>query len=110
MNADFELQYWPFPVLPPNQRTPLHQAQVSFCERAAEAGLRPYAFFDTGGFGAEAPDGRSGDIVCRGPGNTRWEVILYTPGHAERVLSEMVSDFAVAADLLLRWLQGCRRG
>jgi phosphoribosylanthranilate isomerase len=108
-SAWFEHRYWPFPVLPPNERTSLHQAQISFCERAAAAGLRAYSFFDHSCFGADGFDGRSGDIVRRGPRNTRWEVVLYDPGYRNRT-SEWVSDFAAAADIVLKWLQtGARR-
>ena len=37
-------RYWPFPVLPPDRRTELHQQQITFLEAAHGAGYRPYVF------------------------------------------------------------------
>lgn len=98
-----EKRYWPYPVLPPSLRTSLHQEQISFMERVEAEGLRAYSIGAGICFGAEASDGRSADIVLRGPRNSCWEVVLYT--RSERVSSEMVPDFGIAAEMALCWFR-----
>jgi len=53
-----EQKFWPFEVLPPEQRTPVHQRQIAFLEEAYSDGFRP--FTDGMNFGATAPSGRGG--------------------------------------------------
>jgi hypothetical protein len=97
-----EDRYWPFPVLPPGQQTPLHKQQVCFLEAAYNEGFRPFVF-GSDNYQATAAD-RGGTILVR----TRqfWEVSVGTPDR--EFLSAYVDSFAVAGEAVLRWLRGGR--
>jgi hypothetical protein len=93
-------RYWPFDVLPPDQRTPLHQQQIDFLETAYREGFRPF-MFDSESFGASA-ETRSGHIVHR----TRqfWELLVEAPETGR--LAAYVAGFDVNAEAVLCWLRG----
>lgn len=94
-------KYWPFSVLPEEQQSQQHRAEMAFLESATHAGFRAYVIgIDT--FGAESTDGREGDIVRRG--KRRWEIVLYASDR--RMYSMLVDDFNKAAHDVLRWLGG----
>jgi hypothetical protein len=82
-------RYWPFEVLPPDQRTPLHDQQIVFLEAAYRGGFRPYTF---GGEHLRASAGdRSACIIRR----TRkfWELVIGSS--AEGRLAAYVAGFDV---------------
>jgi hypothetical protein len=93
-------RYWPFDVLPPDQRTPLHQQQIDFLDAAYRDGFRPHVF-GCENFGATAGE-RTGYIIWR----TRcfWELMLFAPGEGR--LAAYASGFEVNAEAVLRWLRG----
>lgn len=93
-------RYWPFDVLPPDRRTPLHQQEIDFLETAYREGFRPYMFMSES-FGASAGE-RSGFIILR----TRqfWELSVGSP--AAGGLFAYVAGFDVNAEAVLRWLRG----
>jgi hypothetical protein len=93
-------RFWPFEVLPPEKRTPLHQKQIDFLEVAHRDGFRPY-IFGSENFGASAGE-RSGSLIRR----TRqfWELLVGSP--VEGGLSAYVAGFDVNAEAVLRWLRG----
>jgi hypothetical protein len=93
-------RFWPFDVVPPDQRTPLIQQQIDFLETAYREGFRPYMFMSES-FGASAGE-RSGYIILR----TRrfWELSIGSP--AEGGLSAYIAGFDVNAEAVLRWLRG----
>jgi hypothetical protein len=101
-----EPQYWPFPVLPPEQRTDLHEKIIRFLEQAHRAGFRPCKYLEYD-FQAHAEGGRYGWITYRGRertgGPTCWEVWL--DDHKGRVMSCWVDDFDTAAASVLAWLR-----
>jgi hypothetical protein len=93
-------RYWPFDVLPPEERTPQHQAEVGFLEAAYREEFRPYTF-GAGSYGATAGE-RGGLIIVR----TRsfWELRV---GDAECLaLFAYIGPFEVAAEAALMWLRG----
>jgi hypothetical protein len=93
-------RYWPFEVLPPEERTEQHEREIRLLEATHRRGYSPYSCV-AGDLGATA-EGRGGLIVVRGRG--RWEVIL---GTAEaRIASAFVNDFDCAAQAVLEWLRG----
>jgi hypothetical protein len=95
-------RYWPFPVLPSDQQTPLHKQQVAFLEAAYAEGFRPF-WFGADNYQATAAD-RGGIILLR----TRrfWEVAVGTTDSTS--LSAYVDSYAVAGEAVLRWLRGGR--
>lgn len=101
--SNSENRYWPFQVLPPEQRTEYHQRQVDFLETAYQAGYKPYMFGSGEDFGATAGT-RGGMIVYRGSRGKHWQVLLGTAEHT--ALSAHVDDFRCGADAVLRWLRG----
>ena len=99
MSSEIE---WPFPVVATEERTEQQAKEVSFLEAAHAAGFRAFAFL-AGSFGAEAKNGRRGEIIHRG-GNRVWELILST--HDDEVATTKVDDFSQAAGAVLDWLRG----
>jgi hypothetical protein len=93
-------RFWPFDVLPPEKRTPLHQQQIDFLETAYREGFRPYTF-GSENFAASAGE-RSGNIIRRTP--QFWELLVGCP--AEGGLAAYVAGFDVNAEAVLRWLRG----
>ena len=59
-----ERKYWPFDVIPPEQRSLLHQQQIDFLETAYREGFRPHTF-GSENFGASAGN-RFADLIFRG--------------------------------------------
>lgn len=96
-----ERTYWPFAVVPENERTEQDRREIDFMERAYRQGFKPYAF-GAGNYSAMSDGGRSGDIVVRG--RNRWETVLGADD--VRFASAYVDDFASAADAVLSWLGG----
>src|SRR4051794_32660572 len=98
-----EQKFWPFEVLPPEQRSLVHQREIAFLEEAHSGGFRP--FTDGMNFGATAPRGRGGWLLCRGSGRVdRWEVSVGS--EAADGFSFLFLPFSIAAEALLRWLRG----
>jgi hypothetical protein len=98
-----EQQFWPFEVLPPEQRTPAHQREIAFLEEAYADGFRP--FTEGMNFGATATGGRAGWLFRRGSSRIdRWEVRVGS--EAEEGFSFLFLPFAIAVGALLRWLRG----
>jgi hypothetical protein len=93
-------KYWPFEVLPPDQRTDHHKKVIRFLEEAFSAGFKPYMFGNN--FGAST-DVRIGEMIHRGV-DRYWEIIL-TLGE-ERCASFYVDGFAQAGEAIMRWLRG----
>jgi hypothetical protein len=93
-------KYWPFDVLPPEQRTQLHQQQIELLETAYREGFRPYAF---GGdsFGASAGD-RYGYVIRRS--RLFWELVVGAPAAGK--LSAYVNGYDINAEAVLQWLRG----
>ena len=59
-------RYWPFSVLPPEKRTPLHQQQIDFLETAYREGFRPHTF-GSDNFGATARERGGWSMQGLGP-------------------------------------------
>ncbi|MFV2065773.1 MAG: hypothetical protein ACC645_02245 [Pirellulales bacterium] len=95
---------WPFPVVASEERTEQQAKEISFLEAAHAGGFSAFTFL-AGSFGAEAKNGRRGEIIHRG-GNRVWELILST--HDDEVASAKVSNFSQAAAAVLDWLRGDR--
>jgi hypothetical protein len=97
-----QYRYWPFDVLPKEQRTEQHRQEMWFLEMAYQAGYNPYmdGFENFGATGGE----RSGTILYRGSRGNHWEVVLETG--RTKVLSAHLNDFGSAAQALLSWLRG----
>jgi hypothetical protein len=97
---------WPFPVLPPEQRTEEHQAQIRFLDTALQAGFQP-CWFPGEQYQVHA-SGRYGWLIRRGrtrkDGPTRWEVWLDEA--TGRAAAYWVDDFDTAAASVLEWLRG----
>lgn len=93
-------RFWPFDVLPPEMRTPLHQQQIDFLEAAHRDGFKPYSF-GSENFGALAVE-RSGSIIHRN--RQFWELLVGSA--VEGGLSAYVAGFDVNAEAVLRWLRG----
>ena len=93
-------RYWPFKVLPYEERTQLHHQQLKYLENAYLKGFKPYMFF-TENF-ASSSSNRAAFIVRR----TRqfWELKL--TASSEQGISAYVSGFEVCAEAELKWLQG----
>jgi hypothetical protein len=97
---DVQRRYWPFDVLPPEQRSEQHEREIRFFETAHREGFHPY-LSSPGDFGAAATE-RGGLILVRG--RRRWEVVLGTTD--TKIASAFVDDFACAAEAVLQWLRG----
>lgn len=91
--------YWPFDTVAEEEATPHHRAQIAFFRQATERGLRSYAIWPYV-VGAEASDGRQGDIVERG--RSLWEVVRI--GNGPLTNREWVTSFQVGAEIALSWL------
>jgi hypothetical protein len=91
-------RYWPFEVLPPEERTEQHQQEIRFLETAYQRGYQPY-LCGAGDLGASTAE-RWGLIVVRG--RRRWEVVLGT--RDAKVVSAFVGNFDGAAEAALAWL------
>ena len=91
-------QFWPFDILPPEQRNSNQELEIRFLETAHERGYCPF-MFGIGNFGATAQD-RIAEILVRG--RNRWEVSLSAADR--RVLSAYVDDFRCSTDAVLGWL------
>jgi hypothetical protein len=102
--------YWPFPVLPPEQRTEQHQKEVRFLEDAHRAGFRPCKFAD-GEYRIESGDGRTAWVIARGRlrggVGTRWEVWLNDG--IERITSNWADGFDSATTPALDWVSAMHR-
>ncbi len=103
-------RYWPFPVLPPEQRTAQHWKEVRFLDEALQSGFRPCKFADAE-YRVESENNRSGWILYRGrlggSSQTRWEIWLNDL--SERVLSVWVDEFdcgAVHGAPMASWRDG----
>lgn len=96
--------YWPFPVIPPEQWTAEHRAEIGFLQDAYLAGHAPR------GNGLEIsagdPDGRFAALYYRGRerGKRRWEVLLFDTHR--RALHCWANDFAAVRVAALAWLGG----
>lgn len=99
--------YWPFAVLPPEERTELHRQEIQFFETAFHEGFRPCE--SLGVYKACSDEGREGWIIDRGrvrpSGPGRWEVRLVIPS-TELDTMFWVDDFDCAANSVLQWLRG----
>jgi hypothetical protein len=89
-----ENQYWPFDVLPPEQRTEEHQQEIQFLESANRAGYKPY-IFSSGSYGATAGS-RAGEIIRRGSRHRQ----LFCVDAGELIVSAHVNGFDCAAGAL----------
>jgi hypothetical protein len=76
-----EQRYWPFDVVPPDERTDEDRRLIQFFETAYQAGYMAY-MFDSQNIGATA-EGRSAEIVYRGYRGKHWEILL---AGAERLI------------------------
>jgi hypothetical protein len=94
-------KYWPFEVLPPEQRAPLHSDQIRFLENAYRDGYQPY--LDGQDFIATNANSRSGSIIKRAS-RSRWEVVLSEAN--QRAVSLFLDDFCCASNAVLDWLRG----
>jgi hypothetical protein len=96
-----ESRTWPFPVAPPEQRTPDQRVEIEFLDAAYRAGFAPRA----NGLEVSAgnPDGLSASLFYRGRerGKRRWEVYLSADGRC--AIHCWVTDFP--ADAVLDWLR-----
>ncbi len=97
-----EKKYWPFDVLPLEDRTEQHKREIRFFETAEQQGYKGYEMGATLALGAEAPNGREGMILRRG--RNRWEVSLGANQKEES--SAFYHDFDAAADAVFAWLRG----
>ncbi len=95
-----ERNYWPFSVLPEQERTGQHCREIEYLEAAYGRGFKPFTF-GAGNYGATS-NCRSGNILVRG--RNRWELAL-SAGDT-RIASAFVDDFASAAAAVLSWLEG----
>ncbi len=97
-----EDRYWPFHVLPLEQRTELYNQEIAFLESAYGAGHKPYVF-GLENFGATSED-RAGEIIYRDYGGKLWEVFLTDSGRLR--IAAYVDGFVSASEALLSWLRG----
>lgn len=97
-------EFWPFYVLPPEQRTEVHQQIIGFFEAADLLGYRPRKYSETD-FLAENETRRYGSLQYRGRerGTARWEVAL---GEGPAREQAFWTDFPHAAEAVLVWLRG----
>jgi hypothetical protein len=93
-------RFWPFDVLPPDRRTPLHQQEIDFLKAAYRVGFRPYQF---GSENVGASAGERWAYIFR---RTRrfWELRVGAP--TEGILFAYVAGFEVNAEAVLLWLRG----
>jgi len=100
-------KYWPFDVLPPEQRTDLHWQEIRFLDAAFQEGFKPFEQ-TTGEYIATSPRGREACIIFRGRGRRggigQWEVWLDEP--ETQFIKLWVDDFEYAGGLILEWLRG----
>jgi hypothetical protein len=94
-------KYWPFEVLPTEERTAQHKSEIRFLERANREGYEVYA--DGSDYGADAADGRAALLIFRGRGGC-WEVVLSVQN--EKNASAIFDDFTCASEAVLQWLRG----
>jgi hypothetical protein len=93
-------RYWPFPVLPLEERTLEDQAQIDFLEAAYRDSFRPLVFGVENFAAAAGP--RAASIIRRG--RRWWE--LRAGSASEGWLSAYVAGFDANAAAALRWLRG----
>lgn len=98
--------FWPFPVMPAEQRTPQHDKEIRFLNEALAAGYRPCKYYESD-YRIESAGGRHVYLTYRGRNfagtRYRWEVVLNEA--AGRVMAFWVDEFTVAADAAFRWLR-----
>ena len=95
-----EYQFWPFPVVPPEQQTGRDKSVIHFLETAYNEGFKPH-HLGGGDYGASSKD-REALILVRG--KNKWEVRIGTA--QETGLSAHLKDFECAATAALAWLRG----
>ena len=108
-------KYWPFNVLPPEQRTEFHAALIALLEAAHAAGYAPYVNDMETLVGFGDPERRAVEYVLRGGRNRYWEPWLTDRGNFIRlgplfgfsdskcIVFEGIADIAT---FTMRWLNG----
>jgi hypothetical protein len=100
-------EYWPFPVVPAEHRTPQHHAEIAFLDDALREGFQPCKFMD-GEYRIEGRNGRSAWVNYRGHARgrtaTRWEIWLNAGN--ERVAAFWTNEFDRATTAALQWVRG----
>lgn len=103
-----ELIFWPYKVIPVEQRTQFHKQIIAFMEQAFDRGYGPYTNPSRTLFGAENPvNSRTGDIIYRGsrrPWDVHLEIKDQQPSGSIPKMSS--SNFAVATQMVIDWLDG----
>ena len=107
--------YWPIDLLPPDERTPLHEAMIRFFVETYNAGQRPFGTNHFSEIGFDVNHKHDVRFVLRGGHGRHWEPWLADNGRAVRLgplwdMSEsacMVFDgFDAMTQFTLRWLAG----
>ena len=110
-----ENKYWPFDVLPPSERTPLHNQFIAFLESTHAAGFAPFVSGTESEIGFDGTDTRSVRYVLRGGRGEHWEPWLADNNQSVRLgplfdLPEHRCVVFICFDdmtkFTLRWLRG----
>lgn len=113
--SDLIRTYWPFDVLPPSERTPLHNAMLRFFRATYDAGFMPIVTNNHSEIGFGATRQHDARFVLRGGSGKHWEPWLSDCGSAVRLgpiwgLPEytcmVFTDFDDITTFCLRWLGG----
>jgi hypothetical protein len=99
--------YWPFEVLPLEERTELQRKEIRFFEDAFREGFKPHLWH--GEYRASSNTGREGWIIWRGRRRenepTQWEVRLFA-NQSKLVASFWLDEFDYVSHAMLEWLRG----
>ena len=96
-----DIQYWPFPILPPEQLREEHLQEIRFLDKAYERGYQPFQ---------ESMNYHIGDDTQRSVwmfrrGRTRgWEMRFFEPD--QWILLAWIVSFENASSIALQWCDG----
>jgi hypothetical protein len=112
---DLTPTYWPFDVLGPLERTPLHNEMLRFFNATYDAGFKPFVTNNHSEIGFGAPREQDARFVLRGGRGKHWEPWLSDSNGAIRLgpiwgLPEstcmVFTEFDDITTFCLRWLGG----
>ena len=112
---DLSPAYWPFDVLPPPERTPLHNSMLRFFNVTYDAGFKPYIANNYSEIGFGFNREQDARFVLRGGRGTHWEPWLSNSDAAVRLgpiwglpncACIVFAGFDDITTFCLRWLGG----